>query len=132
MQTWTIALVVSLCGAVGGFVNALLEGDLRLPHRDDDTYSPGWIGNVLVGAVAALVLWGAYHPSSRFAVVGERISDTKGILTIAEMAGSIVAGIGGARLLSSKVKKKRVSGTRAFLEVSGRRPFPNFNPPNKT
>jgi hypothetical protein len=119
-------MVVSLCGAVSGFVNALLEGDLRLPHREDDSYSSGWIGDVLVGAVAALVLWAAYHPSSRFAVIGESISDTKGILTIAEMAGSIVAGIGGARLLSGKVKK--IGFRNARVPRSKRAtPVPHFN-----
>jgi hypothetical protein len=107
VQIWTIALVVSLCGALGGFVNALLAGDLHLPHREeDDLYSPGWIGNVVVGAVAALVFWGLYGPSSKVAVIGEGAAAGKVVLTIAEVAGSIVTGIGGARILSGEVEKK--------------------------
>jgi hypothetical protein len=118
MQIWTIALVVSLCGAVGGFVNSLLAGNLHLPHREDDTlYSPGWIGNVVVGAVAALVFWGLYGPLSKVAVIGEGGSATKSVLTIAEVAGSIVTGIGGGRILSNEVEKKAL--TKMKDELTG-------------
>jgi uncharacterized membrane protein YjfL (UPF0719 family) len=106
VEIWTIAVVVSLSGALGGFVNAFLTGSLHLPRRTEDRYAPGWIGNVVVGAVVAFLLWDLYDPSSTAAVIGEGSSNAKGILTIAEVAGSIVVGIGAARLLSSGVEKK--------------------------
>jgi hypothetical protein len=108
VQIWTIAAVVSVSGALGGFVNAFLTGSLHLPRRTEDRYAPGWIGNVVVGAVAALVIWGIYDASSTTAVIGEGSSNAKGILTFAEVAGSIVVGIGAARILASGVEKKRL------------------------
>jgi len=108
MQIWTIAVVVSLSGALGGFVNAFLTGSLHLPRRTEDRYAPGWLGNVIVGAVVAFLLWDLYAPSSTAVVIGEGSSNAKGILTFAEVAGSIVVGIGAAHILASGVEKKRL------------------------
>ena len=42
MQVLIITSVVCFCGGDGGFVNALLAGDLHLPHREaGNLYSPG-------------------------------------------------------------------------------------------
>jgi hypothetical protein len=118
VQIWTIAVVVSVSGAVGGFVNALLAGDLHLPHREHETlYSPGWIGNVVIGAVAALVVWGLYGPMAKVAVISSGNVSTPVALTIAEVAGSILTGIGGGRILSSEVEKKAL--TKMKDELTG-------------
>lgn len=106
MQVPLIALLVLACGGLGGLVNALLAGDLHLPHREETIYSPGWIGNVVVGAVAALVFWGLYGPMAKVAVIGNTAPDVPVAFTIAELAGSVVTGIGGGRILSSEVEKK--------------------------
>jgi heme/copper-type cytochrome/quinol oxidase subunit 1 len=116
MQVWVIALIVLVCGGVGGFVNALLAGDLRLPRRDADMYSPGWIGNVIIGAVAALVFWGIYGPMAKVAVIGPDTNEaTKAIFTISELAGSVVTGIGGGRILSSEVEKRALTKMKESL-----------------
>lgn len=110
MQIWTIAILVSVCGGVGGFVNALLAGDLHLPHREDSSvYSPGWVGNVVIGAVAALVVWGLYGPMAKVALIGPANAVNPVTFTIAELAGSIVTGIGGGRILSGEVEKKALT-----------------------
>jgi hypothetical protein len=104
-----IALLVLACGGLGGLVNALLAGDLHLPHREENIYRPGWIGNVVVGAVAALVFWGLYGPMAKVAVIGTTASNVTVAFTIAELAGSVVTGIGGGRILSSEVEKKALA-----------------------
>jgi hypothetical protein len=101
MTIWTAAIVVSVCGAVGGFVNAFLAGTLHLPRRIGDTYTPGWIGNVAIGAVVALVFWSLRDPSSRVGI-GE---SSHAILTLAEVAASLAAGIGAAHLLARERKR---------------------------
>jgi len=106
MQIPLIALLVLACGGLGGLVNALLAGDLHLPHREENIYSPGWIGNVVIGAVAALVFWGLYGPMAKVPVIGRTAPDVPVAFTIAELAGSIVTGIGGGPILSSEVEKK--------------------------
>jgi hypothetical protein len=116
MQVWEIAILVCVSGAIGGFVNALLAGDLHLPHREGNLYSPGWIGNVVIGAVAALVFWGLYGSMAKVAVVGGAAGATaQAIFTIAELAGSVVTGIGGGRILSSEVEKRALSKTKDAL-----------------
>ena len=116
MQIWTIAVVITFCGGVGGFVNALNAGDLHLPHRQPgNVYSPGWIGNVIIGAVAALVLWGLYGPMAKVAVIGTPAATVQVSLTFADMAGSILTGIGGARILSNEIEKKAMDRTKKNL-----------------
>ena len=118
MQIWTIAIVIIVCGGIGGFVNALNASDLHLPHRQPgNVYSPGWIGNVVVGAVAALVLWGLYGPMAKVVLIGEPSSAVHVSLTFADIAGAIVTGIGGGRILSNEVEKKAL--TKMKDELTG-------------
>ena len=109
MLIYEIAILVCACGGIGGFVNALLAGDLHLPHREGNIYNPGWIGNVIVGAVAALVFWGLYGPMAKVAVIGQVAPDVHVAFTVAELAGSVVTGIGGGRILSNEVEKKALT-----------------------
>jgi hypothetical protein len=120
MQISLIALLVLACGGLGGLVNALLAGDLHLPHREENIYSPGWIGNVVVGAVAALVFWGLYGPMAKVAVIGTTAPATSVAFTIAELAGSVVTGIGGGRILSSEVERKALAETTTALAKTQR------------
>lgn len=115
MQISLIALLVLACGGLGGLANALLAGDLHLPHREENLYNPGWIGNVVIGAVAALVFWGLYGPMAKVAVIGSTASNVPVAFTIAELAGSVVTGIGGGRILSSEVDRKALEKTSSEL-----------------
>src|ERR1700686_3744111 len=110
---WIAAIVIG-CGAAGGFVNALLAGDLHLPHRQGNLYSPGWIGNVVIGAVATLVYWGLYGPMAKMAIVGIGLPLPVS-LTLSELAGSIVTGIAGGRILTNEVEKKALMRARDIL-----------------
>jgi len=101
MQISVITLLVLACGALGGLANALLAGDLHLPHREGRVYCPGWIGNFVVGAVAALVLSVLYRPVAHVP------------FTIAELVGAVVIGIGAGRILSGEVAKKKAEKTPA-------------------
>lgn len=116
MQIWTIAVVIIVCGGIGGFANALNAGDLHLPHRQPgNVYSPGWIGNVIIGAVAALVLWGLYGPMAKVVLIGDSASTVHISMTFADVAGAILTGIGGARILSNEVEKKAMARTQKNL-----------------
>ncbi|MEA2344744.1 MAG: hypothetical protein QOF63_2913 [Thermoanaerobaculia bacterium] len=116
MQIWTIAIVIIVCGGIGGFANALNAGDLHLPHRQPgNVYSPGWIGNVIIGSVAAVVLWGLYGPMAKVVLIGESAAAVHVSMTFADVAGAILTGIGGARILSNEVEKKAMSQTKKNL-----------------
>src|SRR5258706_391162 len=83
-------IVTDVCGGIGGFVNALNASDLHLPHRQPgNVYSRGWIGNVIIGAVAALVLWGLYGPMAKVELIGEPSVAVHVSMTFADVAGAI-------------------------------------------
>jgi hypothetical protein len=118
MQISLIVLSVLACGALGGLVNALLAGGLHLPHLEENIYSPGWIGNVLIGAIAAFVFWALYGPTVNIAVIGTTAPNVPAAFTIAQLAGFIVIGIGGARILcgeKSSVRRSSHLSSRSVL-----------------
>jgi hypothetical protein len=100
-----IAAIVAMCGAAGGFVTALLTGNLLLPRRG----SPGWIGDVTIGAIAAFVLWSLFDPSSAAAAIGEAGVHANGTLSIGNVVASLVVGIGGARIFARGTGDKRLT-----------------------
>jgi hypothetical protein len=75
-----------------------LEGDLKV-------FRPGFLGNVLVGAAAAVILAALYSPLGGvdFAQVASRSSFR---LTLASIAGAILSGVGGSRLLTQEAGRR--------------------------
>jgi len=115
MTVWQVALVVAMAGMLGGIVAALLSEDkgLLLPSKVKGvvgtTYRPGFVGLMVVGAVAAVVSWGLYGPLANNTLfggprTGESSRHDFGI-TVAAFVGAIGVGIGGAKWLSSYVDK---------------------------
>jgi hypothetical protein len=110
-------LTVFVAGGVGGVVNAAMsDNGFLLPTRektagDATLLRPGYLGNVLVGAVAAVVSWGLYGPLSAHAFIGTpqalaaSASLDKAGLTLASFVGALLVGAGGARWLSNEVDK---------------------------
>ncbi|MEO6325597.1 MAG: hypothetical protein ABIQ65_13320 [Thermoanaerobaculia bacterium] len=115
---WLIFGLVFFGGCVGGLSNAVIAGGLEMPHRDSkaNVWHPGWFGNVLVGGVAAVVFWGLYGSLAKASVFGP----PPAVITfsVAEFVGSIVSGIGGARLLTVEVDRKILkSEAKALAEA---------------
>ena len=109
MTTFMVILVLFGAGCLGGFTNAAMVGEMRLPHTDSDAkvFRPGWLGNVLVGGVAAVVFWGLYGPMADAIVVGPADPNGKvATLLVSELFAGIVTGIGGGRLLTFAVEKQ--------------------------
>jgi hypothetical protein len=98
------ALVIAALGAIGGLVNCAIAGEFALPHidREAKVWRPGWIGNVVVGAVAAPVIWGIYGPLAGHAITGADKID----LTLAQVFVSVVIGLGGGRILTLEAQKQ--------------------------
>src|SRR5215470_1373650 len=63
-------------------------------------WRPGVVGNVAVGAIAALVSWALYGPAA-----GLPVGDFKAQLTWAGFASAVLVGMGGARWLTAEVDK---------------------------
>src|ERR1700690_3278930 len=96
-----------MSGALGGLLNAYLQdGGFKLPgfqvlSDDQKIFRPGFLGNVLVGLVTALVMWGLYGAPAPPAGVHWQWAG--------HVAASVVAGVGGSRVLTNEVDKKLVS-----------------------
>jgi hypothetical protein len=101
-----VSILVGLVGAVGGFANCLVADEFVPPQRDPKTriWRPGWIGNVLVGGIAAILIWGLYGPCASIDIFW---GDFKNIsLTMGQLVSSLGVGFSGGRILTDFAGKQ--------------------------
>jgi hypothetical protein len=131
---WLLVWIVG-AGAVGGIVNALItDQGFKLPGRDKvDTitiYRPGWIGNVIIGAIAAGVSWGLYGPLAAHYIAGTpealqaNATPEKIGVALSSLVGAVLVGVGGARWLSNEVDKTVLKVVASKL--AGAQPTPSL------
>ena len=98
MSILSLILLIAFIGAFGGFANCAVKGEFELPHIDDGTkvWKPGWISNIVVGAIAATVVWGLYGPLASFDILNEAPPGVS--YTISHLASSLLVGFGGGRI----------------------------------
>ena len=104
MSLVLIILWLLAVGTVGGLVNCILNGGFPLPHLDRKTkvWRPGWLGNVLLGMVAAVV-WGMSNLATFYEFPAKAPADLR--LTPALLLGALLAGVGGAHFLKGRTQK---------------------------
>ena len=116
MSLWLALLIIFLAGAVGGVVNALISDNGFILPRTEQTgeggiIRPGFLGNILIGGIAACVSWGLYGPFAAVTIVGGPASGAgsggaaAGLL-LSSLVGAVLVGVGGARWLTNEVDKK--------------------------
>ena len=102
MTALLVASLVVVAGGIGGFFNALLtDRGLIFPKSEEldsggRIWRPGWLGNVLVGALSAFINWGLYGQFTGAGSVG----------TLSIFVGALLIGLGGSRLLTREIEKK--------------------------
>ncbi|MDP3774017.1 MAG: hypothetical protein Q8Q85_07080 [Gemmatimonadales bacterium] len=109
MTAWLILLIIFVAGCIGGITNAAIAGELRLPYTDPEArvYRPGWVGNVLIGGIAALVFWGLYGPMAAAVLMGPiDPAAPQPLLRVSELFAALLTGIGGGRLLTAEVERR--------------------------
>src|SRR5215831_9261491 len=115
MDPWMCALLISTAGAVGGVVNALLtDNGFILPRRVSAILCPGFLSNVLVGALAAFTSWASYGSGAgvelaRNAAAGSPRAEIS--LTFSALAGAFFVGVAGARWITNEVDKRLLKET---------------------
>jgi hypothetical protein len=124
MTIWGMLGLIAVAGAVGGVINALLEAE-GLPlwrvepmPNGSRILRPGFLGNVLIGAVTSVVLAALYGPLGNLNLMepaSQAASEASARLNIASLGGAIVSGIGGARLLTGEVRKRTAEATQKEL-----------------
>jgi hypothetical protein len=106
---WLLLAIVCTAGAVGGLVNGLIsDNGFLLPCMQQVDHlrivRPGFLGNTLIGMVAAGLSWGLYGPLSTAPIFGV-LPATQG-LTLSALLGAALVGIGGARWVTNEIDKK--------------------------
>jgi hypothetical protein len=112
MTLLLILVVVFVAGALGGIINALMsDNGFVLPRSADTTdgriVRPGFIGNILIGGVAAVVSWGLYGPFAAYPLIGGTVpaGAEAVMLSLSAFVGAVLVGVGGARWLTNEVDK---------------------------
>lgn len=126
MNVIEVIAIILFSGALGGIINALVSDNGFIRPREERLENvkilrPGFLGNMLVGAVAAFTSWGLYGAYSGVMVFssssGIAVSSEIG-LTISAIAGAILVGIGGARWLTNEVDKSLLRTAAATAAAS--------------
>jgi hypothetical protein len=95
-------VMISVCGAVGGFVNVFIgDSGLHLPTIEEGVFRPGYMGVVLVGLVAAVGAWLATQTAT---LTGNMAPSPPVALRLSELSTAIIVGFGGARWFKSEAE----------------------------
>jgi hypothetical protein len=126
-------LVIFAAGAVGGIVNALMtDNGFLMPRqesvRETTIYRPGFLGNLIIGGVGALVSWGLYGPLSAYQLFStsaglDATNWGTGGVSLASLVGAILIGVSGARWLTNEVDKTLLRAAAA--EAANAKASPN-------
>lgn len=120
VNPWYCATLISVSGAAGGVVNALLtDNGFILPTRVKQIWCPGFISNVLIGTFSAFASWSFYGSGAGLDVSGAG-QRTQISLTFSALAGAFMVGVAGARWITNEVDKKLLG------KVCGWRPKKTF------
>ena len=118
MSLISVLIVVFIAGAIGGAVNALLsDNGFTMPKKSPTNgangagiWRPGYLGNIVIGAVAAVISWGLYGPFSAAYLLGSSLTPETAPqrfgITLSAFVGAILVGVGGAKWLSDEVDKR--------------------------
>ncbi len=111
-----IGLVAAL-GALGGVVKCAIAGEFNQPHGDTGgkVWRPGWLGHVLVGAVASVVIWGVYGP-----IASVEVGTVEAVkVTFSQLLSSILVGISGSTILTLLSQREAEKHTRDTMTKIG-------------
>jgi hypothetical protein len=109
MEVFWAIIIVLVCGAAGGFVNVFIgDSGLHLPKVENGFLLPGFLGTVLVGALAALGSWGT---AKGVPIFGTPVGFT---FSTSDLANALLVGFGGAKWFKSEIEKDVLQKTAAI------------------
>ena len=124
MSAWVLLLFVAIAGALGGAFASLSSEDKgfvwprKVTESSKTVWRPGWIGLVLVGALAAGVSYALYGPIAGVNAIGgpdptEGTPDNQFGITFGALFAALLVGMGGSKYLASQVDKVLLQETAA-------------------
>jgi hypothetical protein len=107
MNPWVCALLISIAGALGGVVNALLsDNGFIFPKRENGIWCPGVLSNVLIGALSAFSSWAFYGSGASIELAAHATERTQISLRFSALAGAFLVGVAGAKWITNEVDKR--------------------------
>ncbi len=93
--------LVLLLGSLGSVVSAFIgDSAWHLPRMDQGIFRPGYVGNMLVGALAALASWGMQKGAVLIGATPSALS-----FSTSDMANALVVGFGGASWFKGHIER---------------------------
>lgn len=121
MSVWTCLALIATAGAFGGVINALQsDNGFVFPYKTHSIWCPGFISNVLIGAVASSLSWALYGAgeSVNLASATDR---TIVSFRLSAVAGAFLVGVAGARWITSQADKQLL---KESVRVAGEKKLP--------
>lgn len=105
MKIWSLLTIIAALGAIGGVANCAVAGEFVRPRFDpvNKSWRPGWLGNVIVGLIAAIVVGGMYGPLAQYVI---NTAQDLPQLTVAQLLGAVLVGMGGANILTQLAQRQ--------------------------
>jgi len=121
-STAVIISIIGVCGAVGGLANAFLSDNgfiLPTQEKTGETclWRPGYLGNVFVSTLSALISWGLYGPIANQILIPDT-GQAAVNLSIAHVMGALLTGVAGARWLTNEVDKNLMKAAVSVAAAS--------------
>ena len=114
---WAILLVL-LAGAAGGFVNVFIgDSGLHKPRVENEVFQAGFLGTILVGALAALGSWGA---AKAMTIFGAELPIS---FSTGDVANALLVGFGAAKWFKSETEKNVLQKTAALAAGKSADPY---------
>ena len=106
MDIWYAISLVVISGIVGGLLNCAMTGEFVMPKIDPLTriWKVGWIGNVFIGGLSALVVWGMNGPLANFDIFSPNTVSLT--LTVSQIVSNILVGMGGGNIITQMAQKQ--------------------------
>ena len=102
-----LVFLIVVAGLIGGAINALLSDNGFLMPRPQSVgggtiYRPGFLGNMLIGAVSSFVSLALYGPLANVVIAGPATSlkdggDLVPGITLSSLGGAVLVGVAGSR-----------------------------------
>lgn len=100
MHYWVIGLIAGI-GVVGGVMNVFIgDAGFHLPKTKDGVWQPGFLGVVVVGAIAAVGSWATLKAVDLIGPGATALPFGTG-----DIANALVIGFGGAKWFKSESEK---------------------------
>jgi hypothetical protein len=115
--------IIVLSGAIGGIVNAIMtDNGFILPREETSSKAsiiiPGFVANILIGAIAGFIYWGLTDTNSVYIIYGPEPTGDQIQITVYAITMSLLVGAAGAKYLTNELDKRLLKAAAVAAAAS--------------